>query len=638
MRAVLATDASGLYSVTWTTVSLVDGHTLHGGFQFGVLVAPARGHEDSTVVTPGRLDLLVAVARTVEDAGLFLAMGMLVLRRLGHQKPCLPWIRSGVSIPLVCALLGGATVVVGETVVAAGGLSAGALVAYLGVGLPGAARIARIAAETAALLVAFSGAAGAIMSAPLVVALVALATAGHAAAVRPPVAGIGIDVIHVLSAAVWAGGILALATVRPPSGWRGPDGVRLLDRFSRIALPAFCFTVSSGVVRAIQEVGDPGDLWTTSYGHVLAMKTVAVLLMVPLSLLTWFRRPPSLRVEPVLAICVIGAAALVAAHPLPPARIGEAEATRVPLSMEPVVGGLATAGRADVAGTRPAVPSTVQRGIIPSSALPEPGDFTLGSNAGTVLVGLTVRPGIPGRNLLLLYVLPIDGEETAAAVPIELAVNGRSVLVEPCAPTCRTAALDLNGGEHVEARVPTNQGGTATFDLPRFPAADGASVWNQTQARMRDLRTVHIDEVFTPAEPPRRTTYALQAPDRLASVDNTGTEVRFVGDTRYSRDSATAHWRSEPSGSPLQIPVYAWDAPGDRHVIAPRLTGLSRQDDIETQTLVFFERTGQLPMWFRLWVDTTGLVHRAEMRAQGHVMDQRLYDFDAPFVVTPPVP
>ncbi|MGH2688768.1 MAG: hypothetical protein ACRDKW_08180 [Actinomycetota bacterium] len=50
----------------------------------------------------------------------------------------------------------------------------------------------------------------------------------------------------------------------------------------------------------------------------------------------------------------------------------------------------------------------------------------------------------------------------------------------------------------------------------------------------------------------------------------------------------------------------------------------------------FFEDRGGTPVWFRLWVDGDGLVHRAQMRAHGHFMDHRYFDFDAPFDIEPP--
>src|SRR5205807_8943088 len=59
------TNAFGVYTVQWTTVSGVDGHVLHGSFRFGVGVSPgAAGPQD--VSGPQSSDLLIAGARTVE--------------------------------------------------------------------------------------------------------------------------------------------------------------------------------------------------------------------------------------------------------------------------------------------------------------------------------------------------------------------------------------------------------------------------------------------------------------------------------------------------------------------------------------------------------------------------------------------
>jgi hypothetical protein len=49
-------------------------------------------------------------------------------------------------------------------------------------------------------------------------------------------------------------------------------------------------------------------------------------------------------------------------------------------------------------------------------ALPRPGDLTLGARVGNDAVGLTVRPGLPGRNVLLLYVDPLQGDAGRLAV------------------------------------------------------------------------------------------------------------------------------------------------------------------------------------------------------------------------------
>jgi putative copper export protein len=119
---------------------------------------------------------------------------------------------------------------------------------------------------------------------------------------------------------MWAGGIVAMATLKPPRGWRGVEGRALLDRFSRVAPLAFAITALTGVLRATEELANVSDLWTTSYGVVLSAKTIGVIAMVALSWLVWRRGLPVARVEAAVALIVIAASALLAAYPLPPSQ------------------------------------------------------------------------------------------------------------------------------------------------------------------------------------------------------------------------------------------------------------------------------------------------------------------------------
>jgi putative copper resistance protein D len=124
------------------------------------------------------------------------------------------------------------------------------------------------------------------------------------------------DVVHVLSAAMWGGGILALASLRPPDGWRSADARTLVARFERVAQIAFAITALTGVLRATDQLHDVNDLWATSYGGVLAVKILGVLAMLAISL-AWRRGSPLARVDAAVTVGVIGATALLAAFPLP---------------------------------------------------------------------------------------------------------------------------------------------------------------------------------------------------------------------------------------------------------------------------------------------------------------------------------
>ena len=139
---------------------------------------------------------------------------------------------------------------------------------------------------------------------------------GHAALVEPAAGAEFADALHVLSAGMWAGGILALASLNPPGGWRGPEARELLGRFSQVALIAFGVTALTGVLRATEQVTSLSDLWTTPYGLVLALKVGGVGVMIVLSALAWRRRRPVMRVEAAVMVLVVGATALLASFPL----------------------------------------------------------------------------------------------------------------------------------------------------------------------------------------------------------------------------------------------------------------------------------------------------------------------------------
>jgi copper transport protein len=598
IRIPLSTNAPGVYEVEWVTVSTLDGHTLRGSFRFGVGVAPGPGAEGEIGTTPQRSDLIVALFRAAEYASLLLAVGMLLLVRLARSAR-LKWIRPRLGWALGAALASGLLVVAGEALSAAGSLSMGAVLDYLTTGPSGAARTIRVLAEALALVAWRLGHCPSLF---LVIAIVGLAASGHAAAVS---FGVPIDALHLLAAGLWTGGILALATLRPPGGWRGPNGRALIEAFSSVAIPAFLLTIATGGLRGLQELSRPADLLSTPYGLILTLKILIVLCMVPLSILAWRRVLGSPRFEAGIAVLVIGVAALLAAFPLPPGRATEAEEAEGPPAA--VVG------------------------------LPRQGDLTLGSDAGEVLVGLTIRPAEPGANDVFVYLLPLEGEKAAADLPATIELGGSSIPMDPCGATCRRASFDLQGGETLAVEVGSDVGGTAAFHLPELPAPDSLGLLGQVEQRMHQLRSYRQVEVLSAGRGAVRAIYAFAAPDSYTSRATRGgevtTEVINIGGTRYIRSSPEVDWEKQTGGPSPEVPSFIWDyfVPP----VAPRIIGAERVDGADTE-VVAFAGSGSLPIWFMLWVDEQGLVRRAEMRAQGHFMDHRYYDFDAPIRIVPP--
>jgi putative copper export protein len=246
---------------------------------------------------PSPVELALGAFRWVEYLGLLGFIGVVVVRRLAANQPPLHWARLPMHPALAVALVGGVgTVLFG--------------------GPGGWPRVVRVLAEGLALALCLRGVR--LVVVPGFLAAVLLAFAGHAARVQPQFAGIAVDAVHVLSAGMWAGGIVAMAGLKPPRGWREGDGRALLERFSRVAPLGFAITALTGVLRATEELSAVNDLWATSYGIVLDLKVIGVLVMVILSWLAWRRRLQVARVEAVIAVIVIGVTALLAAFPVTP--------------------------------------------------------------------------------------------------------------------------------------------------------------------------------------------------------------------------------------------------------------------------------------------------------------------------------
>ena len=121
------------------------------------------------------------------------------------------------------ALSAGLVAVWSEATVGSGGHSLTDYLAFFN-GFSGAALIARLGFETLTLVAVVRG--WRTLPVWLGGALVMLAASGHAAGVAPAWYGIGLDAVHLLAAGLWAGGIAALAVLRPPGGWRSSRGAR----------------------------------------------------------------------------------------------------------------------------------------------------------------------------------------------------------------------------------------------------------------------------------------------------------------------------------------------------------------------------------------------------------------------------
>jgi len=103
------------------------------------------------------------------------------------------------------------------------------------------------------------------------------ALTGHAAAGSPLALSVAADVLHVLSAGVWTGGLLITLIAGVPAIRRAssePDVAvaALVNSFHPVALFSVIVVALTGVTSSWLRLGTVPALWTTPYGRVLMVK------------------------------------------------------------------------------------------------------------------------------------------------------------------------------------------------------------------------------------------------------------------------------------------------------------------------------------------------------------------------------
>lgn len=104
-----------------------------------------------------------------------------------------------------------------------------------------------------------------------------------------------IDWLHLISAGLWGGAIVAFVlAVRPVL--RQPqhrDAAAIVRRYSMLAAAGLALAAATGICNAWQRVGGWQPLWTTHYGWILDAKLVLVIAMAILGATNRFRHVPA---------------------------------------------------------------------------------------------------------------------------------------------------------------------------------------------------------------------------------------------------------------------------------------------------------------------------------------------------------
>jgi copper transport protein len=278
---------NGAYVVTWQVIS-ADSHPVHGAFTFAVGRSSANVNALAAKLEAAQagnktVGVLFAIARAASYAGIALLLGGVVfaaaIRPRGRRRSRadkLVWIGWGLlfvstiasvmlqgpyasSLPLLNAFHWNDIRAVLDTRY---GHYAEIRIVLLLLALP------------LLLMVRKTWRPPSWWWAPIAVIGVAIAAtpglAGHAATGIWTNLGVPLDTVHVLSMALWLGGLACLAFIVLD---RDPDARRTAERFSPLAATSVALIVISGVFAAWRQVGWSRDAFTdTTFGRLLLVK------------------------------------------------------------------------------------------------------------------------------------------------------------------------------------------------------------------------------------------------------------------------------------------------------------------------------------------------------------------------------
>ena len=489
----------GVYTVVWQVVGR-DGHLVKGNFAFSIAGAPPAapspfvpsplpaplpteaGHAVDQPA-PSRSsdplpDATLAVLRSVMLIGAVVAVGGMFCQYViaapgnGRFTRRMHLLAVGALLTLLVATL---AFFAAHTLAITGRLTTDALVAVARDTRLGQALIARAILTLITLLLsnqrprwapALSG----------VLILLTFSVSGHPAATETPLTSILLDWIHLAAAAIWVGGLAALALALLQTGEEVNSAPDLhpfrtaLTRFSRLALRSAAALAISGVIAALSYLRAVSDLWLTDYGRALLAKSALFGLLIGFgayhalllrretawrpgekvrALVRRFRR--SLPLEATIAIVVVGIAGVLTSLPHPGAVVMPTHAIA------------------------PTVVAPIPTIIVMPTPLPPPTPqpFIATQPAGDLRVTLRIEPAVPGRNQV--HILITDAQN-------------RSHDVQRVRVTLRMRDQDIG-----ETSVIAESDGRGTY-VVRNQVIGIAGVWQvQVQVRRVDADDVTAD-------------------------------------------------------------------------------------------------------------------------------------------------
>jgi copper transport protein len=300
----------GGYVVTWRVIS-ADSHPVSGAFTFTV--------GNGTAASPGLVSSLLNsgsdhnyeiagdVARGIGYAGTFIAAGGAIFLAVVHDGR---GDRSRLAMVVLWSAIVGAIGVVIQLPISAAlatGLGLGAITHE---GVLGQVTADGVGAQTVVALIGLSIATGAVLwktrsTATRVAAVIggcaapiAFAFSGHTTITAPRALVYTSDIVHVLAASIWFGGIVFLWLFLRSQRATAGDAVHaggVVARFSRIAGFAIVAVGIAGVILAYEEIKALHALTSTTYGRLVLVKVCIVALIAAVAAYNRYRLVPALR-------------------------------------------------------------------------------------------------------------------------------------------------------------------------------------------------------------------------------------------------------------------------------------------------------------------------------------------------------
>ena len=397
--------ADGGYTATYRVVS-ADSHPISGGFVFGVGDGGAAGAATVGDLLDGAsagpvTSVAFGVVRALQFAAIAVAVGALAVLLLvwlpalaalvvpgggrdaasgafaaRWRRVLLAAAAAGLAASVLGIVLQAATAA-GTTFWSALGEASEVLGTRFGT-VWGIGALAWVA--VGALALPRAGPRAAALALPLLWLVLLPALGGHASVQEPVAVLLPANVLHVVAASCWIGGLAVLVAALPAATRRlePPDRTRLLagtlGRFSVLALVSVAALLLGGILQSVLELDAWDDLLDTAYGRAIVVKSALVALLLGAGWLNRRRTLPALD--------------RAAADGGPPGRPGRV--LRRTLRAEVALGVAALAVTGALAGYSPSTAAST-------------GPWSGSADLGPARAELTVEPALAGPNEVHVY-------------------------------------------------------------------------------------------------------------------------------------------------------------------------------------------------------------------------------------------